>query len=196
MIHDLLAFSRTGLANARAGAVNARISIALTLVNLPCGQFKSNDNSTLAVWTAEYRLAWGSLALCVIQLARAVPTTRYWQSEPRRRGSRAAAAIESAKQVHLELAGHLPVIIWSPTGCKPDLELSFRHYCFGAAAIRRCPLLAIDSLRLGAWGPQLAAKAGPGKGHYNNFNIRIEGLFQKWAENDRAINVTVPFSRW
>ena len=64
--------TRTDPVNARACDVNARISMALTSVNLSGWQFKSSNNSTQAVWAAAQRLAWGSLALCVTQLARAV----------------------------------------------------------------------------------------------------------------------------
>ena len=64
--------------------------------------------------------------------------------------------------------GHVPVI-WSRTCSKPDLELSFRHYCFGAAAVRRCPYAPTVC----DWGPQ---QAGPDKGHSNNFKCSTSGL--------------------
>ena len=76
---NLLAFTRTG-------HVNAWVSIALIHSTCPAGS--SWGNSTLAVWAAAQRLAWVSLALCVTQLARAVLTTQYWQSDPRHHCSR------------------------------------------------------------------------------------------------------------
>ena len=54
----------------------------------------------------------GPLPLCVTQPARAVLATRYWQSEWRRRGRRAAADVEPAEQVQLEFASEVQVQVY------------------------------------------------------------------------------------
>ena len=76
------------------------------------------------------------------------------------RGLREAAAQGRCKSYDLILA---------VTGCKPDLELLSRFYCFGAAAVLRCTLLA-------DCGQQLAYEAGPCKGHSNNLKCWTSGL--------------------
>ena len=173
MQSDLWAFTRFGPVNARTCPVHARVSITL-----PGLGGSSSSDSTLAIWAAEQRLAWVSLAFCVTLLARVVLTAQIWQSEQRPRGSRAAAArackasssLKNAEVINRnpatarELAARRAAAArashmtchWSRTGCKPDLEFSsWRYwYFFGAAAKRRCPVRSIDRR------PPLAAEAG------------------------------------
>ena len=54
---DLLAFTRIGSVNTRICPVNARVSIALTSLNLLRPADSSCGDSTLAVWAAAQRLA-------------------------------------------------------------------------------------------------------------------------------------------
>ena len=84
-------------------------------------------------------------------------------------------------------------VIWSRTGCKPDLELSFRHYCLGAAAILQCPLLAADCRRLGpaASLPSLARQRTPQQ--FKMLEIRIKGLFLLCCCNDVCCEVSSRF---
>ena len=107
------------MAFTRTSPVSARVShITLTSINLPWGHFKSSDYYESTQWLAAW--VWAALhclrstaaglrhwqlAIFVTQLARAILTTRYWQSEQRHRCRRAAAAVEPAnlKQVHLNL---------------------------------------------------------------------------------------------
>ena len=110
---DLSALTRTGPVNARTCPVNARLSIALTSVNLPCQQFKSSDDSTLTQ-SGPQRSGWLEAAWPFASLNLPVPylPTRYGLSEPRRLGRRAAAAVEPAKQVQLELTNSSLLTSW------------------------------------------------------------------------------------
>ena len=54
---DLLAFTRTSAVNAKTCPVNARVSIALTSLNLPQPVDSSCGDSTLAVWASAERLS-------------------------------------------------------------------------------------------------------------------------------------------
>ena len=63
------------------------------------------------------------------------------------------------------------------TGCKPDLELSSMRYCFGAAAVRRCPLLVTDCRRLGPAASRRSRARQLTQQLFEMLDVRIEGLF-------------------
>ena len=70
------------------------------------------------------------------------------------------------------------------------LELSFRDYCSGAAAVRRCPLRATDCLRLGPTASRARQRTPQ---QFQMLDIRSRGLFLLCSCNDVCYEVSILF---